>query len=71
VTRRSCISLAERPGPDRTERRVPIARDGGGGYDEPEFDDDWMDAGGAAPGHFDQTTAASGVRGTRSDEVRP
>jgi len=71
VTRRSCISLAQRQGPDRTERRVPIVRGAGGGYEEVEFDDDWMDAGGAAPGHFDHTTAVGGVRRTRSDEVRP
>ena len=63
--------LSERPGPDRTERRVPIVRDAGGGYEEPEFDDDWMDAGGAALGHFDHTSAAGGVRGTRSEDAQP
>ncbi|MGB0114012.1 MAG: ubiquinol-cytochrome c reductase cytochrome b subunit [Ilumatobacteraceae bacterium] len=67
LTRRSCLALQERPGPDRTERRVPIARTGGGGYTEPEVDDDWMDSGGAAPGHFDHTTAADDVRGPATD----
>ena len=32
VTARMCRVLAERPGPDRTERSEPIYRDSGGGY---------------------------------------
>ena len=63
VTRRSCISLAERPGPDRTERRVPIARNAGGGYDEVEFDDP-----SGPPGPVDGRTARIGAGGT---EVLP
>lgn len=69
VTRRSCIALQERPAPDRTERRVPVVRDGGGGYEEPDSDEDWMDLGGAAPGHFDRTADADLVRGTSSGEA--
>lgn len=67
VTRRSCVALQGRPKPDRTERRVPIARDAGGGYQEPDLDEDWMDLGGAAPGHFDRTIHAGLVRGTGAD----
>jgi ubiquinol-cytochrome c reductase cytochrome b subunit len=32
VTRHICISLRDRPGPDRTERRGPVVRSAGGGY---------------------------------------
>ncbi|NOX30830.1 MAG: ubiquinol-cytochrome c reductase cytochrome b subunit, partial [Actinobacteria bacterium] len=32
VTRHICISLRDRPGPDRTERRGPVVRTAGGGY---------------------------------------
>ena len=32
VTWRLCRVLAERPGPERTERSAPIYRDSGGGY---------------------------------------
>jgi ubiquinol-cytochrome c reductase cytochrome b subunit len=32
VTRPICISLRDRPGPDRTERRGPVVRSAGGGY---------------------------------------
>ncbi len=65
VTRRSCRALQQRPPPDRTERRVPVERTADGGYDEPEHDADWMDAGGAAPGHFDDITEPGRVRGVR------
>jgi ubiquinol-cytochrome c reductase cytochrome b subunit len=66
ITRRSCLALQERPAPDRTERRVPVERTAVGGYDEPEDRADWMDSGGAAPGHFDEITERDRVRGARS-----
>ena len=65
VTRRSCLALQHRPAPDRTERRVPVERTADGGYDEPEDDGDWMDSGGAAPGHFDDIAHPEHVRGVR------
>jgi ubiquinol-cytochrome c reductase cytochrome b subunit len=69
VTRLVCISLRDRPGPERTERRVPIGRSESGGYgvpyDDPEID--WMLEGGAAPGHFDEITEPSAVRGPAGD----
>lgn len=77
VTRSVCRSLRDRPGPERTERRVPIERSADGGYHVPDGlvvgesdragDDDWMLAGGAAPGHFDEITAHAGIRGVASD----
>ncbi len=39
LTRRACIALRDRPGPDRTERAAPVARTAGGGYvghDDPQ-----------------------------------
>ena len=64
VTRRSCIALRDRPGPERTERRIPIERTAHGGYVIPEASaEDWMTGGGAAPGHFDDVTATHAVRG--------
>jgi hypothetical protein len=39
LTRRACIALRDRPGPDRTERAAPVARTSGGGYlghDDPQ-----------------------------------
>jgi ubiquinol-cytochrome c reductase cytochrome b subunit len=65
ITRRSCLALQHRPPPDRTERRVPVERSAAGGYEEPEDGADWMDSGGAAPGHFDDITAPERVRGGR------
>jgi ubiquinol-cytochrome c reductase cytochrome b subunit len=65
ITRRSCLALQERPAPDRTERRVPVERRASGGYGEPEDAEDWMDVGGAAPGHFDDITEPEHVRGAR------
>ena len=65
TTRRSCLALQHRPPPDRTERRVPVERSAAGGYEEPEDGADWMDSGGAAPGHFDDITAPEHVRGGR------
>ena len=65
ITRRSCLMLQERPPPERTERRVPVERSAVGGYDEAEHDADWMDSGGAAPGHFDDITDPADVRGAR------
>ncbi|WP_420452149.1 cytochrome b [Ilumatobacter sp.] len=68
VTRRACTSLRDRPGPERTERRVPVARTASGGYEVPDDDaEDWMTAGGAAPGHFDEISERDSVRGPRSD----
>ena len=68
VTKRACESLAERGGPERTERRVPIERSAGGGYEIPDIDAaDWMVGGGAAPGHFDDITERSEVRGPHRD----
>ena len=67
VSRRACRSLRDRPGPERTERRVPIARTASGGYAIPDADaEDWMLAGGAAPGHFDEITEHGAVRGAGS-----
>jgi hypothetical protein len=70
ITRLVCISLRDRPGPERTERRVPIERSASGGYgvpyDDPEVD--WMLEGGAAPGHFDEITEPSAVRGPAGDD---
>jgi ubiquinol-cytochrome c reductase cytochrome b subunit len=67
VTRSICRSLRARPGPERTERRVPVERTSDGGYQVPldEYED-WMTAGGAAPGHFDEVTDPSAVRGPRT-----
>jgi ubiquinol-cytochrome c reductase cytochrome b subunit len=65
ITRRSCLALQQRPPPDRTERRVPVERSAAGGYEEPDDGADWMDSGGAAPGHFDDITAPERVRGGR------
>jgi ubiquinol-cytochrome c reductase cytochrome b subunit len=65
VTRLVCLAVRDRPGPARTERRVPVERSESGGYavpyDDPEVD--WMLEGGAAPGHFDEITAPGAVRG--------
>lgn len=67
VTREVCIALRDRPGPERTERRVPIERSADGGYgvpwDDPEID--WMLEGGAAPGAFDEITERELVRGPK------
>lgn len=73
ATRHVCRSLAARPGPERTERREPVVRTTSGGYRTATADDrDWMVDGGAAPGHFDETTHEDGVRGplhsSHSDE---
>lgn len=65
IARRSCLALQERPAPDRTERRVPVERTEAGGYEEPRDGEDWMNAGGAAPGHFDDITEPERVRGMR------
>ena len=47
-----------------TTETVPVERTASGGYRIPEADvEDWMLAGGAAPGHFDQITNESSVRG--------
>lgn len=68
VTRRACLALAARPGPERTERRVPVERTASGGYKIPDDEvEDWMLAGGAAPGHFDEITDHGSVRGRHSD----
>lgn len=70
ITRITCIALRDRPGPARTERRVPVERTSAGGYrvpyDDPEVD--WMVDGGAAPGHFDEITDHAAVRGPRVPE---
>ena len=64
VTRHVCIALRDRPGPERTERRVPIERTADGGYTIPDGGaEDWMTGGGAAPGHFDSITEEGAVRG--------
>ncbi len=64
VTRRACLSLQARPGPERTERRAPVERTADGGYRiPPEDEEDWMVAGGAAPGHFDEVADEDSVRG--------
>ena len=71
VARWVCRSLRDRPGPERTERRVPIERAADGGYHIPDDQvEDWMVAGGAAPGHFDVIAAKESVRtgGTAGDE---
>jgi len=65
LTRRSCLALLDRPGPERTERRAPIERLADGGYRVPLEVEDWMDAGGAAPGHFDRIAEEHTVRGTK------
>ncbi|MEO6652466.1 MAG: ubiquinol-cytochrome c reductase cytochrome b subunit [Ilumatobacteraceae bacterium] len=65
VTRHVCRSLAVRPGPERTERREPVVRTASGGYRTAvAADRDWMDDGGAAPGHFDETVHEHDVRGS-------
>lgn len=67
VTRRTCVALRDRSGPERTERRVPVERTADGGYQIPEDQvEDWMLAGGAAPGHFDEIADEAEVRGKRS-----
>lgn len=64
VTRAACRTLRDRPGPERTERRVPVERTAAGGYKIPDGDaEDWMLGGGAAPGHFDEITDHGSVRG--------
>ncbi len=68
ATRRTCVALRDRPGPERTERRVPVERTADGGYRVPaSAAEDWMTAGGAAPGHFDAITGEGAVRGARSE----
>ncbi|MGB3734129.1 MAG: ubiquinol-cytochrome c reductase cytochrome b subunit [Ilumatobacter sp.] len=68
VTRWVCVSLRDRPGPERTERRVPIERGADGGYHIPHDQiEDWMVAGGAAPGHFDTISPRETVRSGRAE----
>lgn len=69
VTKRVCLSLDARPGPERTERRVPVERLPSGGYKIPDADvEDWMLGGGAAPGHFDEITERESVRGRHGEQ---
>jgi ubiquinol-cytochrome c reductase cytochrome b subunit len=69
VTRQVCVALRDRPGPERTERRIPIERTADGGYAIPEDSaEDWMTGGGAAPGHFDDIAAVHTVRGPHRRE---
>jgi ubiquinol-cytochrome c reductase cytochrome b subunit len=64
IARRTCLALQDRPGPERTERRVPVERTAEGGYQiPPEAEEDWMVGGGAAPGSFDEITDRAAVRG--------
>lgn len=68
IARRACIALRDRPGPERTERRVPVERTAAGGYRIPDDDvEDWMVGGGAAPGHFDEIAPETTVRGVDAD----
>lgn len=70
VTLRICRSLAERTGPERTERRAPVERTASGGYrSSTQVGDTWMVEGGAAPGHFDDL--ADVVRGPDKQAERP
>ena len=73
VTVRTCRALSARPGPERTERRVPVERAADGGYGVPydDADIDWMVEGGAAPGHFDEITEHAAVRGPHRHASTP
>ncbi len=73
VTVKTCRALSERPGPERTERRVPVERAADGGYGVPydDTDIDWMLEGGAAPGHFDEITEHAAVRGPHRGASTP